>query len=276
MWKSRHWRLSSLTLRARISRSKSWNSRSRLFSLLSHLSVHWMCKCYILRILGIISDCSTLSQAVWLVSCWDYGDSDSSNHIAPAIPQSGLDKTGPPTVCIWESYHFRRTNRFLTECLTRSSEADGSSIIVRTCDSSSGIFSSEWWRVEQRTPTAYRLRSLLSDGCLDVPDGNDADGTKMQVWTCYNGNANQLWELHDDNTFRWASNPNLYVLLSHHFAQLHLSSWTRDQVLTLPARCLDLQDGIVGNQVRSMKISTNFTTDDNHLGTTLDVLTRKQ
>jgi hypothetical protein len=52
---------------------------------------------------------------------------------------------------------------------------------------------------------------LLQVRCLDVPNGNDADGTKLQIWTCQN-NANQGWELAADNTIRWVGH-NKYVLI---------------------------------------------------------------
>jgi hypothetical protein len=46
--------------------------------------------------------------------------------------------------------------------------------------------------------------------CLDVPDGKDADGTKLHIWTCVDGNTNQMWEFASDNTIRWVGH-NKYV-----------------------------------------------------------------
>jgi hypothetical protein len=93
-----------------------------------------------------------------------------------------------------------------------NSNTDGAGVTVQNCNINNGILGSEWWHVEQRTSSAYRLMVPGTGKCLDVPNGNGGDGTKMQVWSCFDGNTNQLWELRDDNTIRWASNPNLYVL----------------------------------------------------------------
>ncbi|KAK1218101.1 hypothetical protein PQX77_019232, partial [Marasmius sp. AFHP31] len=40
--------------------------------------------------------------------------------------------------------------------------------------------------------------------CLDVKDGVNADGTKLQIWTCTPGSTNQLWISVNDFTFNWA------------------------------------------------------------------------
>ncbi|KAG7087961.1 hypothetical protein E1B28_012002 [Marasmius oreades] len=40
--------------------------------------------------------------------------------------------------------------------------------------------------------------------CLDVTDGINADGTKLQVWACVNGSTNQQWISTTDLTFQWA------------------------------------------------------------------------
>jgi len=31
--------------------------------------------------------------------------------------------------------------------------------------------------------------------CLDNANGNLADGNKVQIWQCGNGNKNQLWDI---------------------------------------------------------------------------------
>ncbi|KAJ7125998.1 ricin B lectin domain-containing protein [Mycena epipterygia] len=35
---------------------------------------------------------------------------------------------------------------------------------------------------------------LPGQTCLDVTDVINADGTRLQIWTCASGNTNQLWE----------------------------------------------------------------------------------
>ena len=46
------------------------------------------------------------------------------------------------------------------------------------------------------TPTAYTLVNRNSGKCLDVQDGNTADGTNIFQWTC-TGGANQKWRVED-------------------------------------------------------------------------------
>jgi hypothetical protein len=36
---------------------------------------------------------------------------------------------------------------------------------------------------------------IFGDKCLDVPNGGDWNGNKLQIWTCYEGNGNQQWQI---------------------------------------------------------------------------------
>ena len=40
--------------------------------------------------------------------------------------------------------------------------------------------------------------------CLDVTNGVNEDGTKLQIWTCIAGNTNQMWNANADGTYTWA------------------------------------------------------------------------
>jgi len=44
---------------------------------------------------------------------------------------------------------------------------------------------------------------IFGDKCLDVTDGVDADGTKLQIWTCDFANANQRWIPVSGSTITW-------------------------------------------------------------------------
>ncbi|MEV6329240.1 non-reducing end alpha-L-arabinofuranosidase family hydrolase [Streptomyces sp. NPDC051909] len=46
--------------------------------------------------------------------------------------------------------------------------------------------------------TSGALRGVSSGRCLDVPGGDQADGTNLQIWDCHGG-TNQRWTLTDDN-----------------------------------------------------------------------------
>ncbi|KAJ6578662.1 ricin B lectin domain-containing protein [Mycena vulgaris] len=46
--------------------------------------------------------------------------------------------------------------------------------------------------------------SIFGDKCLDVTGGVNAEGTKLQIWTCAAGNGNQQWISVNDFTLQWA------------------------------------------------------------------------
>src|SRR5690349_20949702 len=48
------------------------------------------------------------------------------------------------------------------------------------------------------TPGA--LTNTGNGKCLDVTDGSTADGTPVQMWTCYPGSQNQSWTLNSDGS----------------------------------------------------------------------------
>jgi len=77
--------------------------------------------------------------------------------------------------------------------------------------------------------------------CLDVTDGVDADGTKLQLWDC-NGGINQQF-LPDPVGIRWA----------HNLAAV---------------KCVDLTNGVTtrGNQVSHMRFEAFYLceTNDNY------------
>lgn len=70
-----------------------------------------------------------------------------------------------------------------------------------------------------------QLTSWSGAFCLDVTDGVDADGTKLQIYECTSGNTNQEWVFNSDFTIRWKKDSD---------------------------KCLDLTDGKVtsGNQLQ--------------------------
>jgi RHS repeat-associated protein len=52
------------------------------------------------------------------------------------------------------------------------------------------------------TPTGPLTAKTLPNKCVDVNAGGTADGTKVQLWDCGNGNVNQNWTLYPDGTVR--------------------------------------------------------------------------
>jgi hypothetical protein len=60
------------------------------------------------------------------------------------------------------------------------------------------------------TSTAFAEDSSIytwSGKCVDVPGGNTADGTAVQIWDCL-GNSNQQWQWWSDGTVRFSADTN--------------------------------------------------------------------
>ncbi|TRM58652.1 carbohydrate-binding module family 13 protein [Schizophyllum amplum] len=80
-------------------------------------------------------------------------------------------------------------------CLTAASNSDGAAVSISPCVS--GAAAQKW------TFDGGAIK-VFGDKCLDVTDGNNADGTKLQVYSCSNGSVNQqfyynIW----DTTLSW-------------------------------------------------------------------------
>ncbi|KAF7773122.1 CAZyme family CBM13 [Agaricus bisporus var. burnettii] len=69
------------------------------------------------------------------------------------------------------------------KCMTAASNSDGAAVTLQGC---TGAASQKW---------VFQDGSVKVHGnkCLDVSSGADANGTKMQIFTCSSGNANQQW-----------------------------------------------------------------------------------
>ncbi|WP_430784203.1 family 16 glycosylhydrolase [Actinoplanes sp. G11-F43] len=57
------------------------------------------------------------------------------------------------------------------------------------------------WNEGTPAPAGSALRSNLNGRCIDIPSGNTADGTRLQMYDC-NGLAPQKWAFQGDGTLR--------------------------------------------------------------------------
>lgn len=78
-------------------------------------------------------------------------------------------------------------------CLASTGKDNGAAIVVATCDGSA----SQAWSSDNNT-----LR-LFGSKCLDVVDGKIQNGSRLQLWDCFEKNTNQLW-IWVNNTWVWA------------------------------------------------------------------------
>lgn len=67
--------------------------------------------------------------------------------------------------------------------MTATSSSNGAEVVLEDCTGSS----SQHWVF-----TNGQIR-VFGNMCLDLPSGRTTDGTKLQIWTCSNGNVNQGW-----------------------------------------------------------------------------------
>jgi hypothetical protein len=134
-----------------------------------------------------------------------------------------------------------------TKCLTASSNTNGAAVSIQPC---TGSDAQKWSFVNGAV-------SVFGGGkCLDVKDGVNADGTKLQVWDCVGGSTNQqFWYNIWDTTCVFSRVPSflLYAILIRappfppllwYVLLLCRLSW-KDH-----GRCIDLTDGNTadGNQ----------------------------
>ncbi|KAF9261806.1 ricin B-like lectin [Marasmius fiardii PR-910] len=123
-------------------------------------------------------------------------------------------------------------------CISATNNVDGAPVVIHDCNTED--VSKHSWELtlttvgnEQRGPQQVKA---FGDKCLDVKDGANADGTKLQIWTCSAGNPNQLWVpldgiYYNDFQFQWAGTD----------------------------KCIDLTDGLTndGNPLQLWTCDTN-------------------
>lgn len=83
-------------------------------------------------------------------------------------------------------------------CLAASGSTNGSPVISIPCSTSDPATRS--WTVTKGGNTGNAPASTITifggTKCLDVTGGVNADGTKLQIFDCFAGNTNQLFNVH--------------------------------------------------------------------------------
>ncbi|KAF9263065.1 hypothetical protein L218DRAFT_959572 [Marasmius fiardii PR-910] len=109
-------------------------------------------------------------------------------------------------------------------CISAPSNADGAAVVIHDCNTEDTTKHNwDFSKVSGQNVGPQQIK-IYGNKCLDVTDGRGADGTRLQIWSCANGNTNQLWMALSDSTYQWAG-----------------TNW-----------CLDLTDGILtdGSQLQ--------------------------
>ncbi|KAF9263022.1 ricin B lectin [Marasmius fiardii PR-910] len=127
-----------------------------------------------------------------------------------------------------------------TGCIS-ASNAVGAPALIENCIVNGDISPQDWTFTQNGVPQQL---SIFGDKCLDVIGGVNADGTKLQIWTCTPGNTNQLWIPLGDSTFQWAGTNKCVDLTDGNINPgTQLQVWTCDpnnsnQHWSTPALCL--------------------------------------
>ncbi|KAG7087977.1 hypothetical protein E1B28_012017 [Marasmius oreades] len=124
----------------------------------------------------------------------------------------------------------RTQSNGIPKCVSASSKSSGSSVVIHDCYT--GDASRYNWEVSTAPPpTAPGPIKLFGENlCIDVKDGVNTDGTKLQLWTCFAGNSNQQFvSLNYERVYQWAGTNKCIDLTNGDFTDGNqLQIWTCD------------------------------------------------
>ncbi|KAJ7123657.1 ricin B lectin domain-containing protein [Mycena epipterygia] len=115
-------------------------------------------------------------------------------------------------------------------CISAAENEDGAPLVMHNCNTEATAnhdFLVSFATKQNAGPTQI---SLVNSGrCIDVTGGVNADGTKLQIWTCGPRNANQQWISRTDGTFQWANTDKCIDLTDGNMLDgTQLQIWTCD------------------------------------------------
>jgi hypothetical protein len=89
-------------------------------------------------------------------------------------------------------------------CISVADNADGSPLVIHDCNTEATA--NQDWQLSffTRQNAGPEPITIFGDKCIDVTGGVNADGTKLQIWTCSAGNTNQQWISVNNFTLQWA------------------------------------------------------------------------
>ncbi|KAF9267204.1 hypothetical protein L218DRAFT_941778 [Marasmius fiardii PR-910] len=121
-------------------------------------------------------------------------------------------------------------------CISATSNTDGAPVVIQDCLYSADTSTQDWDFTippfENAPPQPLRL---FGNKCLDVTGGVNADGTKLQMWTCGNQNPNQLWIGGIGLIYQWAGTNKCIDLTDGNIANGNqLQIWTCDATTSNP------------------------------------------
>ena len=100
-----------------------------------------------------------------------------------------------PDMCRLLYFSLPRRKTTTTKILTYFSNYNGSPVVMGEC----AFGHDNRWTFQDGTITMYN-----GTKCLDVTDGEDSNGVKVQIWDCVPGNVNQQWSYVGNFHLTWA------------------------------------------------------------------------
>ncbi|KAJ6553201.1 ricin B lectin domain-containing protein [Mycena capillaripes] len=93
-------------------------------------------------------------------------------------------------------------NAGIQGCISAAENKDGEPLVIHDCNTEN-LANQDWQATFAfKGDTAPSPIKIFGNKCIDVPNGANADGTKLQIWTC-TGGPNQQWVGTLQNQFRW-------------------------------------------------------------------------
>ncbi|KAJ7292525.1 ricin B lectin domain-containing protein [Mycena rebaudengoi] len=94
-------------------------------------------------------------------------------------------------------------NAGIQGCISTPDNANGSPLVIHNCNTNT--LANQDWQFSSftRQDAGPQPIKIFGDKCIDVSGGVNADGTKLQVWSC-TGGPNQQWISKTDFTFQWS------------------------------------------------------------------------
>lgn len=115
--------------------------------------------------------------------CFYYAANRTLSHYPNTSLPVDSNPACPTTMPLAGNYLIKTSTAKPGKCVTMASNSDGAAVQIRDCDYRHGNPSQTWHFVGS---------TIMQDNkCLDVTDGKNTNGVKLQVWTCADGNPNQ-------------------------------------------------------------------------------------
>ncbi|KAF8184064.1 ricin B lectin domain-containing protein [Mycena galopus ATCC 62051] len=87
-------------------------------------------------------------------------------------------------------------------CFTVANNTEDTPLTIQNCNTA-GSLPNQACNLSFTENAGPQPIKIFGDKCIDVKDGLDADGTRLQIATCVEGNKNQEW-IFVQSTLQWS------------------------------------------------------------------------